>query len=205
MVDIDAADNLSKSPREVAGALFAEMELADVPAASKGHFIQAASHLILNRRKPSPSECGSRSAAPLVVGRGGATADKERCKADVEQMEADIARAKVNIGFGPQLSMQFSPRQFCDIRNGILGRGMLIREVLGLKGVEQTDLRDVDKKEVPIGTSEFSIISSPEVSVKVDLTKTVSVVRAAYMMLQNIRVMCCHATSTGWGSRRTRQ
>jgi hypothetical protein len=95
-------------------------------------------------------------------------------------MAADIARAKVNIGFGPQLSMQFSPRQFCEIRHAILGRGMLIREVHGLKrGVGQTDLRDVDKKEVPIGTSEFSIISSPEISVKVDLTKTVSVVRAA--------------------------
>ena len=81
MVDIDAADNLSKSPREVAGALFAELALGDVPAALKGHFVQAASHLILNRRKPT--EGGSRSAAPLVVGRGGATADEERRKADV--------------------------------------------------------------------------------------------------------------------------
>jgi len=58
--------------------------------------------------------------------------------------------------------------------------GCLSERCLGSKrGVGQTDLRDVDKKEVPIGTSEFSIISSPEISVKVDLTKTVSVVRAA--------------------------
>ena len=58
--------------------------------------------------------------------------------------------------------MQFSPRKFCEICHAILRRGMLIREVLGLKGVKQTDLRDIDKKEVPIGTSEFSIISSPQ-------------------------------------------
>jgi len=52
MVDIDAADNLSKSPREVAGALFAEMSLGDVPAVLKGHFI-------INRRKPSEGGIGA--------------------------------------------------------------------------------------------------------------------------------------------------
>jgi len=34
----------------------------------------------------------------------------------------------------------------------------------------------------------------------VDLTWTVSVVRAAYMILQNMLTMCCHATGTGWGA-----
>jgi len=53
MVDIDATDNLSKSPRDVAVGLFNEMALGDVHIASKGHFVQAASHLILNRRDTS--------------------------------------------------------------------------------------------------------------------------------------------------------
>ena len=193
-------DTTSKSAREVALALFGELAFGDdVSPAAKKHYLQAVSKVILSRRKPS--EAAIRSVAPPPAGRSGLAEEEERRKADNDQMAVDMGRAKINCGSAPQLAMRFSSKLFNDIRRGILLRGVLIREVAGLKGVGQTDLRDVDKKEVPLGTSEFSIISNPEASGSVDLTKSVNVIRAAYMMLLNILCICCLPTgSSGLGS-----
>jgi hypothetical protein len=65
----------------------------------------------------------------------------------------------------------------------------------------QLEHRLGDKKATPLGQGEFSLVSSTELSAKADLSKTVNVIRAAYMMLQNLLVMCCVATGRlGLGS-----
>jgi hypothetical protein len=111
------------------------MALENVAIESKAHFMQAVSHLILNRRKPT--EVGARAASLPVLGRSVVRDEEERRKADADRMASDLARAKINIGFAPQLMTQFPPRTYEEIRRGIFDRGILIRDVFELKEVSQ--------------------------------------------------------------------
>ena len=52
-------------------------------------------------------------------------------------MASDLARAKVNFGFAPQLMTQFTPRTYEEIKRGVVDRGILIRDVSELKEVSQ--------------------------------------------------------------------